>query len=205
MTAEALTAEEMREAEKSAYSRGITPMELMENAGSAVARFVLSHFSERNILVVCGKGNNGGDGFVAARILSKERNVTVALLGSGRDIKEGPALSNYKALKGAGVKVVERSYENASLTEGTDLVVDAIFGTGFTGAPRKEADALIRAINSSGLPVVSVDVPSGLDATTGDGTVKVNATYTVTFHRMKTGLLRSKGNGKVVVEQIGMD
>lgn len=202
-----MTAEEMREAESRAYARGATPTGLMENAGAAVSEFIKTHYPlAHRVVVVCGSGNNGGDGFVAARLLAKSHDVVVALTGSKDDIRKGPASFNHARLSRLkGVRVEYNSSSRLSrLLMGTDIVIDAMLGTGFHGAPRKDIADMIRQINAAHLPVVSVDVPSGLDSTTGKGRLKVRPSYTVTFHRMKRGLLLSSGNGKVIVARIGM-
>ncbi|MGH3071116.1 MAG: NAD(P)H-hydrate dehydratase, partial [Gaiellaceae bacterium] len=150
--------------------------QLMERAGAAVAREVMSRYPDaRRIAVVCGGGSNGGDGRIAARILREE----------GRDAVETTAV------------------------EQADVIVDALFGTGFHGEPRPEAAATIDRMNAAGAPVVSVDVPSGVDASTGEvaGTA-ARATVTVTFHGRKAGLAAAPGlfhAGEVVVVDIGLE
>ncbi|MBM3677664.1 MAG: bifunctional ADP-dependent NAD(P)H-hydrate dehydratase/NAD(P)H-hydrate epimerase, partial [Actinobacteria bacterium] len=177
MTHEPLyTAAEMRAAEERYPGFPGTAPELMERAGRAVAEEVLTSFPDaRRVAVVCGKGSNGGDGRIAARVLRE----------AGRDAveTEDPA--------------------------GFDLVVDALFGTGFTGVPRPEAAAAIERINGSGAPVVVVDLPSGVDASTGEVEgAAVRADVTVTFHGRKVGLAVAPGRfhaGRVVVADIGLD
>jgi NAD(P)H-hydrate epimerase len=169
-------AAEMRDAEARYPGFPGTVPELMERAGTAVAREAMRAFpSARRYAVVCGGGSNGGDGRVAARIL--------------RD---------------AGCEAVETDEP-----EGYDVVVDAMFGTGFQGEPRPEAAALITRINAAGAPVVAVDIPSGVDASTGEvaGTAVV-AALTVTFHGLKVGVVVAPGRfhaGRVVVIDIGLD
>lgn len=170
------SAEEMRDAEARYPGYPGTTGELMERAGAAVADEVLRSYPDaQRIAVVCGKGANGGDGRIAARILSQW----------GREAVETDDLA------------------------GADLVIDALFGTGFHGAPRPEAAALIERINSGGCPVVAVDLPSGVDASTGEVEgAAVSAELTVTFHGRKTGLVVSPGRfhaGHVVVADIGLE
>src|SRR5436190_874644 len=153
------SSDEMRAAEQ-----GHDVAELMERAGSAVAHAVLDRFAEaRAITVVCGGGANGGDGRIAARVLEE----------SGRD-----------------VTVVDAKPEDDTRDLGApQLVVDALFGTGFSGAPREGAARLIEQMNEAGAPVVAVDLPSGVDASTGEVEgVAVQAAHTVTFHGPKVGL-----------------
>jgi hydroxyethylthiazole kinase-like uncharacterized protein yjeF len=164
-----VSAAEMREIDRATSERfGVPSLTLMENAGSAVAEFVLrSHSGDQKILVVCGKGNNGGDGFVAARLLhDRSKPVQVILLADPSELK-GDAAVMYGRLPMAAVIV--RSREELKSERGrallsADIVVDAILGTGFkppvTGL---YADA-ISAINASKAHVIAVDIPSGADA-----------------------------------------
>jgi NAD(P)H-hydrate epimerase len=168
-----LTAAEVRRAEE-AHDGPLE--ELMERAGTAVARVVLARFPGR-VAVVCGRGNNGGDGRVAARVLRE----------AGREVTEVGELE--------------------ALPE-SDVVVDALLGIGLDDAPRDEAARLIEQMNASGRPVVSVDVPSGVDASTGRVPgVAVRATATVTFGAAKVGLAVAPGRfhaGAVHVAPIGL-
>jgi hydroxyethylthiazole kinase-like uncharacterized protein yjeF len=178
------TAAEMRAAEERYPGYPDTVPELMERAGRAVADLILEDFADaRRITVVCGPGNNGGDGRVAARVLE----------GAGRE-----------------VLVVEAKPEDEGKDLGEpDLIVDALFGTGFEGAPRPGAARLIEQMNAADLEIVAVDVPSGVDASTGEvaGAV-VDAWATVTFHGEKVGLHVAPGafySGYVEVAEIGLD
>ncbi len=200
------TREDMAVAEQNCAELGISQLWLMENAGSAVAKFVESRYPKaKRVLVVCGLGNNGGDGFVAARILSKKHKVTAAIAGESKDIKRGSALQNFQALQKTGA-VIEDDCGNriGKLLASCDLVVDAIFGTGFRGAPTGCNPGIIRAINRARVPVVAVDLPSGMDADTGKALLCVKATDIVTFHKNKIGLVKARLGGKVRVADIGI-
>ncbi|MBW3592451.1 MAG: NAD(P)H-hydrate dehydratase [Actinobacteria bacterium] len=194
------TAEEMRAAE--ARYGGAT-IELMERAGRATADVVLSDYPDaRSVSVWCGTGANGGDGFVVARLLREAgRDVDVVLLGSEEKV-EGDARENLGRAREAGVPFVDAPVA-------PDVVVDALFGTGFSGAPRRAAAERIQALNDVDVPVVSVDVPSGVDASTGEAAgAAVAATKTVTFHAPKVGLLVAPGRfhaGEVEVVDIGIE
>jgi len=170
------TAAEMRAAEERYPRYPESVPELMERAGTAVAREAMAAFPDaRRFACVCGGGSNGGDGRVATRVLREA--------GLEADETEDP--------------------------EGYDVVVDALFGTGFRGAPRPEAAALIERMNATAAPVVSVDLPSGVDATTGEvAGAAVQADLTVTFHAPKVGLAVAPGRlyaGRVVVADIGLE
>jgi len=164
-----VTASEMREIDRITTEKyGVPSLTLMENAGAAVAEFVLGRYPQANrIGIVCGKGNNGGDGFVAARKLREAgRAVTVALLADPSELK-GDAAEMFQRM-GQPPLVIrsadELRSEAARKALAGDLLIDAILGTGFR-PPVSElyADA-IRALNATGLPVVAVDIPSGADA-----------------------------------------
>jgi hydroxyethylthiazole kinase-like uncharacterized protein yjeF len=171
--------------------RGVAGLDLMERAGAGVTRAVERLAPDGPVTVVCGKGNNGGDGLVVARLLRDAgRDVTVVCVAPPEDFT-GDARTNMDRLPGA---------EPVQLTEGACaravVVVDALLGTGFEGEPRGAVAEAIDAVNAAGAPVVSVDVPSGVDASTGVVSGKaVRAAVTVTFHAAKPGLWIHPGKG----------
>lgn len=176
------TAAEMRAAEERYPGYPASIPELMERAGSAVAREALLAYPEAHrFACVCGGGSNGGDGRVAARVLREA---------------------------GRRADVIDAAEEAAEIDD-VDVIVDALFGTGFHGAPRPEAAALIERVNAARAPVVAVDVPSGVDASTGEvAGPAVEAAVTVTFHAPKVGLVVDPGRsfaGRVVVADIGLE
>jgi NAD(P)H-hydrate epimerase len=188
-----ISAEEMKALDMNCSYLGLLPLQLMENAGSALAREVRSRAKGKKIAIVAGRGNNGGDAFVAARHLS-DLEVRVFLLGRSRDISTEEARHNWDTLQRLGISLVE-VVDPGDLSFGDyDLVLDAVFGTGVRGPVKGLERAAIDAMNSCGRPIISVDVPSGL------GTDReVNPDLTVTFHRPKPGL-----GGEVVVAEIGI-
>ncbi len=197
-------AETMRAVDRWAIEeQGVGGLELMERAGEAVAREVERRAPDGLATVVCGKGNNGGDGFVAARMLREAgREVTVVGIASANELSND-ARENLARLPGSGpVTLAETSLEDAA------MVVDALLGTGFSGAPRGSTAEAIEAVNDARVPVVSVDVPSGVDASSGvvEGSA-VRAAATVTFHASKPGLWIRPGKayaGEVSVAGIGI-
>ncbi|MER3456134.1 MAG: bifunctional ADP-dependent NAD(P)H-hydrate dehydratase/NAD(P)H-hydrate epimerase [candidate division GAL15 bacterium] len=211
-----VTASEMRELEQRAVREaGLPTLVLMEHAGRAVAQVTWRLLRERGgsrVAVVCGKGNNGGDGLCAARHLANAGvAVRVYLLAGDQDVEDDAAV-NLRTLRAAGVGVdnvvgpVDTSLR--AMAVGADVVVDAIFGTGFRGSAVGLPARAIEAINDCGLPVVSVDVPSGLDADTGkvEGAC-VRAQVTVTMGLPKVGLFVYPGAaycGQVVVADLGL-
>jgi hydroxyethylthiazole kinase-like uncharacterized protein yjeF len=200
---ELLTAEEMAQADRLTIEGGVKGATLMENAGRAVADEVSRRFPDAaTVAVLCGPGNNGGDGFVAARHL-KERGYKVRLGFNG-----DPARLPADAAPMAKRWEVGREPLRPDLLAAAEVVVDALFGAGLARPIEGELAALIDNVNASGLPVVAVDVPSGIDGTTGGvrGTA-INATATVTFFRLKPGHLLLPGRlhcGEVTLAQIGI-
>jgi ADP-dependent NAD(P)H-hydrate dehydratase / NAD(P)H-hydrate epimerase len=183
--------------------QGVPSLELMEAAGRALAEAVAELALEGPIRVVCGKGNNGGDGFVAARLLREMGfRVEVLLLWPGEDLR-GDAAVNFER---CGGDLVEGAFEGR--LAGSGAIVDAIFGTGFEGEPREPAAGAVRAINGCSAPVVACDIPSGVDASTGEVAGEaVCADLTVTFHAAKVGQRIAPGKwhvGDLRVAAIGI-
>lgn len=189
-----LTADEMAEADKEAIEGfGIETTALMENAGVATAvlarRVLGGDASGKELQFFAGRGNNGGDGLVAARHLHNwGAHVRVILGGEKEDLRDLPARQLASVEKmGIGVSGPDGEFGRA------DLLIDALLGYGSKGDPREPVAGLIRRVNASGTPVLSVDLPSGLDATTGEpGEPCVAARATVTFGSLKTGFLNPK-------------
>ncbi|HEY6145532.1 MAG TPA: NAD(P)H-hydrate dehydratase [Solirubrobacterales bacterium] len=163
--------------------RGVPSLELMEAAGRAVAEVVAGLAPEGPVRVVCGKGNNGGDGFVAARLLrGMGFEVEALLLWPGEELR-GDAKVNCERLGGELL-----DGDPTGRLAGSGAIIDAILGTGFEGAPREPAAEAIRAINGCGAPVVACDIASGVDASTGEvAGDAVRADVTVSFHAAKLG------------------
>ena len=201
--AELLTTAQMDSADRLAVEAGVESLFLMENAGRAVANETqrLAGGGTR-VTVLCGPGNNGGDGFVAARNLRE----------GGIEVRVG-ILVPVNALKGDAAVIAQRwngpaEPLSAHMLDEADLIVDALFGAGLARPLDGEAAAAVEAMNATGKPIVAVDVPSGLDGTTGTfaGPV-VHARRTVTFFRRKPGHLLLPGKqlcGPVTVANIGI-
>ena len=213
------TAEEMRAVDRRAITElGIPGAVLMENAGRAAAHVIADHLAARGraprrrgpVVIVCGKGGNGGDGFVAARELRRRGVRCQVVLTCPPSEIRGDAALKLAALRRARVEpaVVEDDGALAAMLREATLVVDALLGTGSRGAPTGAVARAIEAIEAAGVPVVALDIPSGLDADTGraDGAV-VRAEVTVTFAGLKRGLLLVPGSslaGDVRVVPIGV-
>ncbi len=190
---------------------GIPGLELMENAGSAVVEAIIEQFGEIEgevITVVCGKGNNGGDGFVVARLLNEMKaTVDISIIGE-REAVKGDARANVVRMEEMGLTINEVSnVEEFAIKDESVLIVDAIFGTGFSGEMRNPFTEIIRKINHHPAPVIAVDAPSGLDGATGDvSDPTVIADVTVTFGLPKVGQAIYPGKeycGHLMVADIG--
>lgn len=210
-----LTAEEMRAADRATTERfGIASMDLMRAAGDAVARFVLREFpSLHRVTVLCGKGNNGGDGLIVARALNDARwRVSVLMLGNPDDLK-GDAKSAYAEMPLAPTAIYEEaeleSDEVRVLLTEADLLIDAVVGTGFKPPLRGAAAALRDRVNALDVPVVAVDLPSGWDADSREyaveGAYRANAVVTFTAPKLAhaSGNLTGRVYGPIVVAPIG--
>ncbi len=213
-----VSAEEMRLCDAAAIeSFGIPSLLLMENAGSSVASFVEDTYEPlegKEILVFCGKGNNGGDGFVVARhLVNRGALVQVVVMASARELK-GDARTNFQILTRiqesdpSRLTILHFQQRLPKSLRSPHIIVDALLGTGFSGAVRDPLATVIRWINEQSVPVVAVDIPSGVNASTGVvDNVAVEASATVTLGLLKAGLLCNQGQdcaGDVLVADIGI-
>jgi hydroxyethylthiazole kinase-like uncharacterized protein yjeF len=197
-------AEEMRAADAWAIKEGATPsIELMERAGRALADVASELAPDGLIVIVAGKGNNGGDGLVAARCLRNAGRAVEVLLAGTADDLTGDARINLRQLPGGAPVPVD-----SPISADAVLVIDALLGTGSSGAPRGPIADAIAAIADAGVPVLAADVPSGIDASSGVvAGAAVRAGTTVTFHAAKPGLWIEPGRshaGLVRVIDIGI-
>jgi NAD(P)H-hydrate epimerase len=197
-----LTNAEMREADARTIAAGTPGSALMERAGTAVAAAAEEMGTGRGVLIVCGPGNNGGDGFVAARLLAtRGHDVAVALLGPPGRIR-GDAAEAFAAWMGPIVAADEITPSRAG------LLIDALFGSGLDRDLENEARGVVERLNAARRPILSVDIPSGIDGDTGQVRgAAVKATRTVTFARRKPGHLLYPGRaycGPVKVADIGI-
>lgn len=220
-----MTRDELRSVDQRAIDKfGMSGLVLMENAGRNVASIIVSQFSDsnRSVCIVCGKGNNAGDGFVVARHLEVSGFTPHVFLLEDPDTLSYDAKVNYDVVlkSGLNVSLVNREGSFAKLSDSlsdSDVVVDALVGTGLKGAPRGWIARGIRCINQSRVDnvdqrTVSIDIPSGMDCDKGtlredaDGPNCVRADLTITLVSTKVGFNESDANaycGKVVVAPIG--
>ena len=197
-----ITSDRMAAVDRNAAALGVPRKQLMESSGNAVARAVRRVADAgASVTVVAGRGNNGGDGLVAARFLDDD--ATVHLLGRPETIRTDIARENWDALRAA-------EYDTRTVTDSAgidlgdpDVIVDAMLGTGVRGALREPAATAARAINEAAATVVSVDVPSGVDADSGEAAdLAVDADHVVTFHDRTPGLAAL--DAEVTVADIGI-
>ena len=211
-----VTPRQMQEIDARAIKKCKVPgLTLMENAAQALAEKALEMLASNSpgtVCIVCGPGNNGGDGLAAARLLKAQGlEVNVFLLGSLPQLK-GDARTNAQRFKAAKIKVNEiKGGPGLALLKKSfgrsHLIIDAIFGTGFRGTADQPAGQVIEAINSAGLPVLSADIPSGVNGETGQVIgPAVAAQVTVTIGLLKTGLLFYPGKelaGEIIIADVG--
>jgi hydroxyethylthiazole kinase-like uncharacterized protein yjeF len=199
---ELLTNAEMGEADRLTIAGGVPGIDLMERAGAAVANSVMLHHPPRSrVAVVAGSGNNGGDGYVAARLLAG-RGYAVGVFRVGSSPLRGDAATAAQHWKGATLPA------SAGRLAGADVIIDALFGAGLDRPVEADARAIIEAMNAAGSPIHAVDLPSGINGTTGAvmGTA-VKASDTITFFREKPGHLLLPGRlhcGRIHVADIGI-
>ena len=213
----AITSDQMYRIEENGHTQiGMHRVYMMENAGHGLADFIINRFKIKlkgmEILAIAGTGNNGGDSFVASRHLSGYYGaiVKVILLGFPSELRTEEAKINWGILE--KMDSLETGFVNGigddikKKISKADIIIDGIFGTGIRGEIREPHASIIEMINKSKAYVVSVDIPSGIDPNTGKAHDRcVNADATVTFHRMKVGLINNrKYTGLIHVERIGI-
>lgn len=194
---------------------GIPAFILMENAGRSAAEIIFEMLPGKNkdVVCVCGRGNNGGDGLVCSRhLINRGVKVKIFMLAGNKPLK-GDTKTNENILKkmGCRIGIINGSKDTQALKQALQkcsVVVDAIFGIGFKSQMRKEQAEIVQVINHSGKPVISLDIPSGLDALSGRaGSVCIKAYVTITFGFSKTGLIKNHGpfySGKVIIADISL-
>ena len=192
---------------------GVPGVVLMENAGRGAAELLISLGVPGLVTICCGKGNNGGDGFVIARHLDNAGVPVRVLLFCPPEALTGDALISYRIIAKSGLPItiyLDASFDDRALSgelARSAWIVDALFGTGLTGAVRPPFDRVIGAINASKARVLAVDIPSGLDCDTGEPLgPTVRANHTVTFVAMKKGFANAAAKawlGEVHIVDIG--
>lgn len=211
-----VSAKKMKDIDQAAIEEFKVPsIVLMENAGRAAAEVAALMLTDKNkkIVIVCGKGNNGGDGFVCTRhLVNKGVNVLV-FLTCNRDQLKGDAKINFSILEKMNVSIYELTKEGnftnlENKIKNSELVIDAIFGIGITGKIKEPYSEIINIINKNKNKVLALDIPSGLDATEGISLGScIKADKTITFAVAKTGLVNKQGptfSGEIIVADISI-
>ncbi len=208
-----VTAEEMRAIDRATTEKyGVPSLTLMENAGAAVAEFAQKHFDFNSVCVVCGKGNNGGDGFVAARKLHEAgKKISVLVLADSPDALRGDAAEMFKKLPISALYIAEEiDFTKPEIEQAlkADLIIDAILGTGFKPPLKGIAEKAISLINDSQSSVVAIDLPSGIDAdwqaVSRHKSLFVHADGIISFTAPKSALVYAElTEGPIAIAPIG--
>lgn len=214
----AISSNQMYEIENIGHTKfGMKKVLMMENAGFGVADFIIKRFknkqdSKLKILAICGSGNNGGDAMVAARHLTCSGiNLKIIFLGETSSIKTEEALTNFQIINKMNktIELIINSKVDTKIKKqvlNADIIIDGIFGTGIKGDIQDPHLSVIKLINKSKSYIVAVDIPSGLNPNNGEITGDcVRANTTITFHRIKIGLLNNrKYTGNLILKKIGI-
>ena len=208
-----VTAAQMKEIERRADEAGLSYYQMMENAGTRSAEFISRHhsISGKAVLVLCGRGNNGGDGFVAARKLT-EWGAKVSLVLMEGEPKTPDSIENYRLCRGMELPVYMAEAEGdavISMIKHSEIIVDAIFGTGFHGSLSSHVRNILDRINHSTASVYSLDIPSGVNGDSGEADIdSIRADYTLAFHSLKPAHIKQEAIeycGDVVCISIGIE
>lgn len=204
-----ISVDQMYQIENNGHNMGFLKKFMMENAGASAVRRLnekLGNLASKKILIFVGSGNNGGDGLVMARHLAGYGSkVTVMLLGTKDKIKTEESKWNWSILEKMPSVELKNGHE-IKFDFGPDVIIDSILGTGIAGEIKEPYASAINYINHTSCFKFSVDVPSGLNPDTGEtANIVVNADLTVTFHKMKRGILKRKDlTGELYAEKIGI-
>ena len=215
---QAISVKKARYIDRTAQKKyGISSKILMENAGLRTADLALeiikSKKKKKNICVICGKGNNAGDGFVTARHLINARATVTILLLDKASVFSQDALYNYSILRKLKAKIIFLGHKNENIIKNfkdsikqSSLIIDAVFGIGFKGKLDTDFISLFNTVNASKKIILAIDVPSGLNADDGLASPScINADYTLTFGAAKKGFYLNQGPracGKIIVNTI---
>ncbi len=210
----AITSSRIKAIDANCEYLGLRGLQLMENAGASIARKTLEMIDKGTIAIVAGRGNNGGDAFVAARHLAERSglDIRVILAGKGNEIRTRDARLNFNILSHTSISSIMETKDPIQIREcgwieDADVIIDGLLGTGVKGNIREPESTIIDLINSADAKVICVDVPSGLDPDGGAFEKAVRGNVTLTFHRAKTGLTDPRIQeyiGKLEVVNIGV-
>ena len=196
-----ITSSEVHVADRNAEYLGISSETLMEHAGKKVAEYVVSRFNKEPVLILCGPGNNGGDGFVAARYLSETNPVTVFLVGYEKDIRTKIAKKNYSKIQNQHVTLYDLSSKEKLpyLIEKATVILDAMLGIGLNGTLREPYASIVDRINKEkDKTLIAVDIPTGLGTN-----CSIHSDHCITFHDIKEGMTK-ENCGTISIVDIGI-
>jgi len=198
-----ISGSEIKVLDRNAEYYGVSTQNLMEKAGKGVADFIIKYLdsTNKNILVFCGVGNNGGDGFVAARYLAEKHNVTLFLTGKEKDIKTDISRKNFCKLKDIKLEIhdIESLSKIDEYLSEKNVIVDSMLGIGLSGSLSAPYSTIVGKINEAkNKTVISVDMPTGLGTNTA-----IKPEFTLTFHDVKNGM-DSKNSGDIKIVDIGI-
>lgn len=199
---------EMKEIEKSANERGISYYDMMERAGRGTAEYIKANtknFETKLCLVVAGTGNNGGDGYAAARYLKEMGGIPMIMMASGPP-KTPDAIKNFELAKDMGIEILlYDSKVSASVIYGCDVIADCVFGTGFHGELRENIKSLFETINDSDAEKFAVDIPSGVSDSGVPSEGAIKADHTIAIQYMKNAHISAPEQcGRIKVLDIGI-
>lgn len=205
-----VTAAEMKEMERTAAEGGLSYYQMMENAGTAAADFIKSKekIKGKSVLVFCGKGNNGGDGYVVARKLKQDgADVNIVMVDGTPQTKE--ASQNKILCEELSIPILGIRDLTVQIVDKAYIIVDGIYGTGYSGSLKEEAHWATKLINDSPARIYALDIPSGVNGDSGNADPDaVEAYYTIAFHRYKPAHKKASAHkycGNIVCEDIGID
>ena len=196
-----ISGKEIKVLDKNAEFHGVPAIKLMENAGKGVADFIINELKpeSKEILFFCGTGNNGGDGFVAARYLANKYNVSVFLTGKKHDIRTDISKDNFQKLKKIKIYDIDSLNKIDELLSKNSIIIDSMLGIGLSGNLRNPYSTIVKKTNTvKNKIIISVDIPTGLGT---NATIKPN--YTITFHDVKTGM-NKENSGDIKMVDIGI-
>ena len=202
-----VTAKEMKEMEYQAFKKGVPYLAMMENAGKAAYEEIRRRhpLKGKNVIVLTGKGNNGGDGYVVARYCAEAGAHVQIIMAEGNPVTED-AKVNFSRCLDANISINQDEVDVC--LNNADMIIDAIYGAGFYGSFHPDVSSIVQKVNQSGKTVIALDLPSGLNADTGEADIhSISATITIAFARLKLAHQTENGKrlcGEIVLVDIGI-
>ncbi len=205
-----VTAKEMKEIEYKAYKKGVPYLTMMEDAGKAAYDEICKRYllKGKNVIILTGKGNNGGDGYVVARYCAEAGALVQIIMAEGHPVTED-AKVNFGRCLDANIKMFSANHNEVDFyLNNADFIVDAIYGAGFHGTFSPDVTSIAQKVNQSGKSVIALDLPSGLNADTSEADIhSISADITIAFARLKLAHQTENGKrlcGEIVLVDIGI-